>query len=167
MLLGGTASGRVATEFRVDRSVITRLWRRFRETGRVADRRRSGRPCCTTARDDRNIVHAARRNPHRSATSLNREMRNASGLRISTQTFRNRLHAAGLRARRPAVRPRLTRRHREARLEFARNHSRMGVARLRPILFTDESRFCLDFHDGRRRVWRARLPVVRDSWTNL
>jgi transposase len=32
----------------------------------------------------------------------------------------------------------------------------MDRASLRNILFTDESRFCLDFHDGRRRVWRSR-----------
>lgn len=43
----------------------------------------------------------------------------------------------------------------------------MSLQRLRPILFTDESRFCLDFHDGRRRVWRARGerfadPCVRE-----
>lgn len=40
----------------------------------------------------------------------------------------------------------------------------MGVARLRPILFTDESRFCLDFHDGRRRVWRARGERFMDEF---
>jgi hypothetical protein len=27
---------------------------------------------------------------------------------------------------------------------------------IQPVLFTDESRFCLDFHDGRRRVWRQK-----------
>jgi hypothetical protein len=30
------------------------------------------------------------------------------------------------------------------------------VRRIQPVLFTDESRFCLDFHDGRRRVWRQK-----------
>jgi hypothetical protein len=87
---------------------------------------------------------------------LNREFPAASGVRISTQTVRNRLHASGLHARKPAVRPALTARHRNCRLQFARRHANWGVRRIRPLLFTDESRFCLDFHDGRRRVWRQK-----------
>ena len=87
---------------------------------------------------------------------MNREFPAASGVRISTQTVRNRLHASGLHARKPAVRPALTARHRNCRLQFARRHANWGVRRIRPLLFTDESRFCLDFHDGRRRVWRQK-----------
>ena len=91
-----------------------------------------------------------------SAVTLNREFHAASEVRISTQTVRNRLHASGLHARKPAVRPPLTARHRNCRLQFARRHANWGVRRIRPVLFTDESRFCLDFHDGRRRVWRQK-----------
>jgi hypothetical protein len=87
-----------------------------------------------------------------SVVTLNREFRAASGVRISTQTVRNRLHASGLHARKPAVRPPLTARHRNCRLQFARRHANWVVRRIQPVLFTDESRFCLDFHDGRRRV---------------
>ena len=91
-----------------------------------------------------------------SVVTLNKEFRAASGVRISTQTVRNRFHASGLHARKPAVRPPLTARHRNCRLQFARRHANWGVRRIRPVLFTDESRFCLDFQDGRRRVWRQK-----------
>ena len=63
---------------------------------------------------------------------------------------------SGLYARKPAVRPPLTARHRNCRLQFTRRHANWGVRRIRPVLFTDESRFCLDVHDGRRRVWRQK-----------
>ena len=104
----------------------------------------------------RQIALLAKRNRMSSAVTLNREFRAASGVRISTQTVRNRLHASCLHARKPVVRPPLTARHRNCRLQFARRHSNWGVRRIRPVLFTDESRFCLDFHDGRRRVWRQK-----------
>lgn len=60
---------------------------------------------------------------------------------MSTQTFRNRFHAAILRSRRPVVRPPLTGRHRRNRLLFAHDFVH--------VLFTDESKFCEDFNDVR------------------
>jgi hypothetical protein len=60
---------------------------------------------------------------------------------LNVQTVRNRLHASGLHARKPAVRPALTARHRNCRLQFARRHANWGVRRIRPVLLTDESRF--------------------------
>lgn len=52
----------VARNFRVNEGTIGRLKRRFHETGRVADRPRSGRPRKTTPSEDRFIVTSSRRN---------------------------------------------------------------------------------------------------------
>ena len=86
------------------------------------------------------------------ATDLTTQQRyvgtqNATGVRISTQTIRNRLHDTGLRSRRPAIRIPLTRYHVQMRLEWARDHVTWTQNDWAPVLFTDESRFCA-------RVWR-------------
>ena len=88
------------------------------------------------------------------ATSLKNEFRNGAGARISTQTVRNILHEFGLNARRPAIRVPLTRQHVQDWLDFARIHIRWTICDWTPVLFTDESRFCLDFTDRRQLVWR-------------
>ena len=76
---------------------------------------------------------------------------------ISDQTVRNRLHAIGLRARRPVRGPVLTRRHREARLPWSRNRIHWTVHHhWRRVVFSDESHFLLQRHDRRRRVYRRR-----------
>ena len=79
------------------------------------------------------------------------------------QTIRNRLHSAGLYARRLVKKSILMIRHREARLQWARVRSRWARVRSRwtrqqwkNVLFTDEMRACLRHIDGRRRVWRHR-----------
>ena len=72
------------------------------------------------------------------------------------QTVRNRLHAAGIWAYRPAVRIVLTPRHRRARLRWTRAHARWTRAQWSRIVFSDESRFCLQQGDGRVRVWRKK-----------
>ena len=88
-----------------------------------------------------------------------------TGTVISAQTVRNRLHAARLRARRPAVRVPLTPAHRRHRLQWAQDHVGWTQADWANVLFTDESRFCLDFNDGRIRVWRE--PGERFAAVNV
>ena len=54
------------------------------------------------------------------------------------------------------MKPRRLPRHRQARLRFARHHRRWNRAQWSKVLFTDESRICLRWVDGRQRVWRRR-----------
>ena len=81
-----------------------------------------GRKRSTTRAQDRFIVLQARRHGFNNATTLHSELQNATGVRLSTQTIRNRLHEAGLRPRRPAICIPLTRHHVQECLEWARYH---------------------------------------------
>ena len=98
----------------------------------------------------------ARRNHFRNATSLRNDFQNASNVRVSTQTIRNRLHSSGLMARRPVIRIPFTPYHIQERLDWARQHVGWTLNDWTPVLFADESKFCIDFTDRRARVWRAR-----------
>ena len=75
---------------------------------------------------------------------------------MSTQTVRNRLKAYQLKARRPYTGTILLRRHRNNRRNWTRVHRRWALRQWNNVLFSDESRFCLQHGDGRRRVWRRR-----------
>lgn len=162
MLHGATSQSDVARHFRVNRSVIHRAFRRFQETGQYSVLPRSGRPRVTTQTDDRFLVLSARRQRFVTARTLQNDLQAATGLRVSTQTIRNRLHQGGLHARIPAIRIPLDHRQCQARLNWARQHSRWTANQWRHVVFSDESRFCLDFNDGRRRVWRHRAERFAD-----
>ena len=95
-----------------------------------------------------------RRHRFDNATTLRRDFQNATGVRISTQTIRNRLHDAGLRSGRPAIRVPLTQYHVQMRLAWAQDHVYWTQNDWAPVLFTDESKFCVDFTDRRAGVWR-------------
>ena len=56
MLNAGMSATVVSRHFGCTRKIIERLRRRFRVTGNVADRPRSGMPRVSTAADDRYIV---------------------------------------------------------------------------------------------------------------
>ena len=77
-------------------------------------------------------------------------------------TIRNRLRAAGLKARGTLKAAKLTRQHRRRRLEWARRHLRFTLRQWDTVLFTDECRIQLSRPDGRQRVWRRRNERFRD-----
>ena len=162
MLLAGQTQRHVGRQFNVSHTVVGRVWQRYLDTGSVVEHQGRGRPRKTTNRDDRYIVNIAKRRRFESAKKLNADFKNASGVRICEQTVRNRLNAANIRAMRPAVRPPLTPVHRRLRLTFTQDNRNIPLARLRSFMFTDESKFCIDFNDGRRCVWRQKNKRFQD-----
>lgn len=156
MLDAGMSVTEVAYRFGVHPSTVSRLKTRYQATGYVSDRPRSGRPKKTSQRKGRFIVVTSRRNRFMSAPKIARQLRNATGVRISGQTVRNRLRSVGLKGMRPVVSVPLTQRHRRLRVQWATLHQRWIQRHWNEVLFTDESRFNVEFADGRARVWRRR-----------
>jgi len=147
-------SARRARALGVSQSVVLRMWKRYQTYGDVTHRHGGGRQRATTQAEDRFLVIQTRRHRFMNATTLRNDVENATGVRVSTQTVRNRLHSVGMRARRPAIRIPLMRQHLQTRLQWARGHVTWTLNDWTPVLFTDESRFCVDFTDRRVRVWR-------------
>ena len=89
--------------------------------------------------------------------SLEKKLRQQGGpgaRRISVQTVRNRVQASGFSSKKPAKKPQLSQRHRALRRQFCARRSRWNRQQWSGILFSDESRFCLQKVDGRIQVWR-------------
>lgn len=146
----------VAVRYGVSQSVVSRLYQRYQQTGDVKERHGRGRPRSTSGRDDRYIEIQALRSRSLSAPAMRTRLRNVRNVNVSVQTVRNRLHERGLNAHRPVIATPLTRRHRQARLQWATAHQNWTRQRWSNVVFTDESRYNLSRADGRTRVWRRR-----------
>lgn len=155
-LQAGVHQNLVSQNFGISQSTVSRLRQKYRETGEVKDRPRSGRPRVTTPVEDRYIRVLALRNRRLTARVIQGRIAGQHGRRISDQTIRNRLHAANLKARKPAKKPAMTALQRATRLRWCRQHRTWTQQMWRRVLFSDESRFCLRKVDGRARVWRRR-----------
>ncbi|GFW86977.1 transposable element Tcb1 transposase [Trichonephila clavipes] len=70
---------------------------------------------------------------------------------LSARTIRRRLQQSVVSARRPLLRLPLTQNHRRLRRQWG-NERRMWVAESNDVVLTDESRICLQHHDGRIRL---------------
>ncbi|GFW08798.1 transposable element Tcb1 transposase [Trichonephila clavipes] len=77
-------------------------------------------------------------------------------------TIRRRLQQSGLSARRPLLDLPLTQNHRRLRHQWCEER-RMWAAECNEVVSTDESRICLQHHDGRIRVWRHRGERMLNS----
>lgn len=162
-LQSGRRAGDVALDFGCHISTIYRLIERERDTGTSDDRRRSGRPRVTSERQDRYIRLTHLRQRNRPATVTARETPGRNNPRISAQTVRRRLRSAGIKGRKPYVGPKLTLRHRQARLRWCRHYQNRRLLEWRNVLFSDESRFCIDHVDGRTVVWRRDGERLSDA----
>ncbi|CAF4918875.1 unnamed protein product [Pieris macdunnoughi] len=124
------------------------------ETGAFTRRPTTSRHRCTSERDDRFIVSTSLRNRHLTGVDVQGELRCVRGIAVSEWIARRRLKEADLTPKRPATGPKLTAGHRQARLQFAREHLNWSIRQWRSILLTDECRMCRQGSDRRGRVYR-------------
>uniref|UniRef100_A0A3Q3XEF2 Uncharacterized protein n=1 Tax=Mola mola TaxID=94237 RepID=A0A3Q3XEF2_MOLML len=89
MLQTGCSQGRLPLSLECQ-SVISRLQQRHRETGRVTERHRSGRPLATSHADGCFNVNSGLRNQMMSANQLQARLREVRG--VPDHTTRHRLH---------------------------------------------------------------------------
>lgn len=121
------------------------LWlKRWEDNGDVVSFKSSGRPRKTSAAQDRQIVNSVVSNGFVRIQDI------SSSHCVSTSTIRRRLRTAGLRHRVPARKPLLSARHKEQRLQFAREYLNYDFSR---AIFSDEKVF-VSSADGRLSLWR-------------
>ncbi|GFS00617.1 CAMK family protein kinase [Elysia marginata] len=86
LLQAGLTISEVSLRMNVNRTTIFRLRQRLHKTKTVSDRPRSGRPRCTTQRQDRNLVRNHMNNRFLSASASLRQKRGRNNQRISANT---------------------------------------------------------------------------------
>ena len=163
MLESGRRHADVAVQFGVSRVTVRRFAGRYRTSGSVANRPRSGRPRVTTRAQDRHIRTSHLRNRFLTATTTAAATRGRNNNRSRAQTVRRRLAEHGIRARRPYNGPKFTRRHRRNRAQWVCQHIRWNLQQWNMVLFSDESRFLLERKDGRVMVFRRRGEHFADA----
>ena len=101
LLQANVSQRRLARQFNVSQSTISRLSRKFAVTGSTKDRPRPGAPLVTTRRQDNFIRQCHLRDRFTTAVSTAAGMRGRRGRNISRFTVSRRLKDYGIRCRRP------------------------------------------------------------------
>ncbi|UYV66553.1 hypothetical protein LAZ67_4002055 [Cordylochernes scorpioides] len=144
----------VARWLGVTRNVVSRVCKKFQTTANVARTPGKGRPRVTTLNQDRYLSLLVRRNRRITASQLRSDLNADTGVIVSTDTIRRRLHKKGLYARRPIICVPLTPPQKRARKLCCRQHVAWSPDEWRRVMFTDESRFSLNSDSRRVFFWR-------------
>ncbi|GFW40632.1 transposable element Tcb1 transposase [Trichonephila clavipes] len=128
-------------------TTVMRICDRWMQEGTTDRRGRSHPPQCTTSREDRKIVCMAVTD--RSVTSRTgaQHIESVTYHSVSARTIRRRLQQSGLSASRPLLGQPLTQNQRRLRHQWC-DERRTWVAEWNEVVFTDESRICLQHNNG-------------------
>ncbi|GFU51221.1 transposable element Tcb1 transposase [Trichonephila clavipes] len=149
---------------RVGRNQTTVMWisDRWIQEGTTDQHGRWHPPQCTTSRKDRQIVCMAVTDSSVTSRTIAQHIESVMHHSMSACTIRRRLQQSGLSARRQLLVLPLTQNHRRLRHQWC-DEKRMWAAEWNEVVFTDETRICLQHHDGRIRVWRHRGERMLNS----
>lgn len=148
-------------------STVTNLLKKIKAFGSSARSKGTGLQKSSTDADDRMLKRLSLRNRRASAIELKREWFETCGVHTSTRTVQRRLNQLGMFARRPAKKPLLTKTMKRNRYNFAKKHKHWTVEDWRKVIFSDESKFCLNGSDGKRTIRRRKGEKYNDDCLDL
>ncbi len=112
----------IARQYNISQGEVSKIQKRNVETGVPTPRPRPGRPIIITRRQNRLLVRMCTGGRTRTTSSFRTEWQNAINVPVSITLVNSRLIKAGLRARRPLLKPKLKRVNHQRRLQWARDH---------------------------------------------
>ena len=149
----GYSERQISIRLGVSKTTVHQAIAKFQEYSIYTDRKRSGRPLKTSSRDDHIIKKIAVRSPLSSSTKIRQELLQA-GVNISRSTVSRRLNMNfGLKACKPARKPRLTPMMKKKRLSFAKAHRSWTSEDWGKVFISDESSVH-QFSVRVQHVWR-------------
>ena len=128
---------------------------RTAQTGSNQNRKRSGRPRCTTKQKDTYIRVSSLRNRHLTGTQSAASLNGTRKTPVSTSTVKRRLRDAGVLGRVAKKKPYLRLANKRKRLRSAKEHRYCTEEDWKKGLWTDESKFEV-FGSHRRTFVRCR-----------
>ncbi|GFV94451.1 transposable element Tcb1 transposase [Trichonephila clavipes] len=161
----GRTQVEVSEELGIAQSVISRLWQRFQDDGKVSRCYSTGLPGVKTQNEDRYLAVTAKRKRRSTASDLSRQLSSATGTTVSRQILYRRLGHIGPYARWPVRCVPLTATHCRLRLTWSREHAFWTPQQWSCVMFSDESRFSL--HSDSRRTLILTAPGTRYHQENI
>ncbi|CCA71915.1 related to transposase-Wolbachia endosymbiont [Serendipita indica DSM 11827] len=115
--------------------------------------RPSGRPRKLSGPDMHYARHLIRSGQAKNAVALIKQLKAMTCPALSPTTIRRALRLTGWKPRKKVKKPRLTRRHRKARLDWAERHRHWTVEDWKRVLWSDETKVNRLGNDGDEIVW--------------
>ncbi|GFU99118.1 transposable element Tcb1 transposase [Trichonephila clavipes] len=154
----GISFREIGSRVGLNQTSVMRICDRWIQEVTMERRGRSHAPQCITSRENMQILHMAVTDCSVTSRTIAQHIESVMHHSVSARTIRRRLQQSGLSARRPLLGLPLTQNHRRLRHQWCEKR-RTWEAEWNEVVFTDESRICLQHHD----VWRHRGERMLNS----
>jgi transposase len=152
----GYSTRDIAHRIGFNKSSVSRLLKKWKDTGSTERKEGRGRKKLSTPSQDRFLMRLSLRNRLATSTDLKPIWESVLEQQVSARTIRRRLCGMGMTSHRPTKKPLLTKKMKSARLKWAKEHRSWTEDDWRKVVFSDESKFNLHGSDGvhfvRRRI---------------
>lgn len=150
----GKSENAISEIVQKSRTTVHYIIKKYKSEKTVVNKARSGRPRKLTEADERRIVHEVKKNPKINASTLAKSTEEYLGISVTPQTIRNVLKKHDFHARSARRKPHISKKNRNIRLYFAKEHVSKPLEFWMDVIFADESKYNLFGCDGRVLVYR-------------
>lgn len=148
----------ISRDLQIPRSTVNGTINRISHQINGKSSPRPGRPKAYTERDKRHIIQIIKRDPF----ITYQEIREQSGINLSSPTFLTILKESGYGHWRAKKRPKLTKEHAKLRLEWAKKHKDWTYEEWSKVIWSDES--SIELGKGQRTLWAFHLNQHGEKW---
>lgn len=117
------------------------------------EKKTGGRPRKLSDLDIRHASRMITTSRAENAVQVTRILRDTTNLDAGAQTIRRALKRDGFKAKKKVKKPKLTKRHRRERMDFARRYEHMTEDDWARVIWSDETKVNLKGSDGKKWVW--------------
>lgn len=147
------------------RSTIQTTINRYKNTGQIESKARSGRLSKLSVRDKRTIKRMVDQDPFVTAKSVSVQVEKYSNIKVHPETVRRVIVQEGLKSCTPRKKPFVNKINRQKRLAFAKEYVNKSPDFWRKVIFSDESKYNIFGSDGRLRVCRRPKNALNPKCT--
>jgi transposase len=142
---------------------IQKIFKTVKQTNSFKDRPRKGRPRKLTDRNKRAAVKMLKKKEATTATAISKALKSSHNIQVSRKTVARALKSCGYACRIKKKKPRLTDKHKKARLAFAKKYESWTSDDWKKVIWSDESKFNLLNSDGKEYHWTNRPEELTED----
>jgi transposase len=159
----GVSNQEIAVATGLSVSGIQKIFRTVKQTNSFKDRPRSGRPPKLSDRNNRTIVRMLKNKETQTATNISKALKTSHKIEVSRFTVARALKSLGYACRIKKKKPKLTEKHKKARLAFAKKYESWTSDDWKNVIWSDESKFNLLNSDGKEYYWTNRPEEITEE----
>ena len=159
----GISNNEIAVATGLSVSGIQKINRRVKHTHSFKDQPRSGRPAKLTDRNKRMIARMVKKKETSTASAISKALKTTHSIAVSADTVKRSLKSLGCACRIKKKKPKLTEKHKKARLAFAKKYESWTTDDWMKVIWSDESKFNLLTSDGKEYYWTNRPEELTED----